>query len=167
MSTDNLPANPVDYQAAFAAQVASLDVEASLTDNSLETWIQTKLGAIATADSFEAINAIMTESGMTAAKTMVGHTFEITDFFVRESADAYRENSMLKKWAAVKAVDTSTGADYLIDGGGDQFVMGLVRMRDLYGFPFTGTLLALTTAGGNDLQYWRFFDPKRKPNTGA
>lgn len=167
MSTDNLPAVKPDYQAAFSSKLAALDVEASLSNSSLDEWIQGKLGAIATATSFEEINAIMTESGMVAAKTLVGRTFEVKDFVLNESADAFRENSKLKKWAAVKAIDTSTGEEYLIDGGGDQFVMGLVAMRDLYGFPFTGTLLSLTTGGGNDLQYWRFFDPKRKPNTEA
>lgn len=154
-----------DPLAVFAAKRAALDLETSMTDgDSLREWIQGKLGAIMTATSFEQINMLMTETGTTAAKSLVGRTFEILDFASRESAEQYRQNSQLQKYLLVKAVDTSTGEEFVVDGGGDQFVAGLIAMRDLYGFPFSGTLLSLA-AGNGDLQYWRFHDPKRAPVT--
>lgn len=157
MSTPAIPArNPLNV---FAERKTALDIEKSVTDRTaLDEWIQGKLGAILSAESFDQINMLMTETGLTAAKTLIGRTFEITDFAARESADEYRENSQLQTYLLVKATDTSTGEEFVIDGGGDQFVSGLIRMRDLYGFPFTGTLLAFR-AGRGDLQYWRFADP--------
>lgn len=151
----------------FAARRAAIDAEAAMSGNSLEDFIQAKIGAILTADSFEQINALMTQTGLTAARDLIGRTFEILDFATKESAQAYRNAanpekfSALEKFAIVKGVDVSTGEEFIIDGGGDQFVAGIVAMRDLYDFPFTGTLLAQTTSSGRELQYWRFMDPKR------
>lgn len=151
-------------QERFADRRTAIDLETSVSDSgSLDEWIKGKLVDILDAPDFETINAVMTQSGLTAAKTLVGRAFEIQDFATRESADAYRENSRLQKYALVKCVDTSTGEEFIMDGGGDQFVAGLLAMRDRYGFPFQGTLLATTTGSGNDLQYWRFHNPGRKP----
>lgn len=155
--------NPAEL---FAARRAAIDAEAALTqseDSSLNQWIQGKLAAILTADSFEQINTLMTQTGLTMSKALVGRTLEVLDFAVKESADAYREKSALQKWCITKAVDTSTGEEFIIDGGGDNYVAGLIAMRDRYDFPFTGTLLAQTTGSGNEMLYWRFHDPKRKP----
>lgn len=154
------------YQAAqFAAKIAMLENEAALSngeDSNLTQWIQGKLTAILEADDFNAINQLMTETGLNKSKDLIGRTFEIQDFVLRESADAFREQgSQLQKYAIIQAVDTSTGEEFMIDGGGDQFIAGLVRMRDLYNFPYTGTLLGMTTGSGNTMLYWRFSDPKR------
>lgn len=173
---DKSPAIPAERtpQEIFAEKRASIDLEASLTTDSLEDWIQGKLAAILSAKSFEEINALMTSTGLTAAKTLIGRTFEIRDFAARESAAAFRNNnseksskSQLEKYCIVQAVDLSSGEEILIDGGGDQFVSGLIAMRDLYGFPFQGTLLGQTTQSGYELQYWRFMDPKRAPGNAA
>lgn len=153
--------------AEFNRKREMLDMEATLdTDNeNLKNWQRGKIAAIMTAGSFAQINALMTESGLTAAQTLVGRTFEIKDFQIKESAEGYRTGaSQLEKVAYVEAVDTGTGEEFIIDGGGDNFVSGLVAMRDLYGFPFTGTLLGMATSTpGRTLQYWRFADPKREP----
>lgn len=152
--------NPIDV---FRAKRDAIDLETTMTDNdSLSEWIQGKLGKIMTAGNFEQINMLMTETGLTPAKSLVGRTFEIRDFAARESSDEFRDGSQLQKYLLVKAVDVTTGEEFVVDGGGDQFVAGLFAMRDLYGFPFTGTLLSLR-AGRGDLQYWRFHDPKRDP----
>jgi hypothetical protein len=162
MPKDLTPATE-DPREVFAAKRAALDLETTITgDDSLTEWIQGKLGAILSAGSFDQINMLMTETGLTPAKSLVGRTLEILDFAARESSDEFRENSQLQKYLLVKAVDTSTGEEFVVDGGGDQFVAGLIAMRDLYGFPFSGTLLSLR-AGRGDLQYWRFHDPKREP----
>lgn len=156
--------DPNSLEARFNMRRTALETEAAVVENqSLDNWIKGKLVGILEAPDFEAINALMTQTGLTAAKSLVGRTFEILDLGLRESADAYRENSVLQKFCLVKAVDVSTGEEFVIDGGGDQFVAGLIAMRDRYDFPFTGTLLAMQTASGYDLQYWRFHDPKRKP----
>lgn len=150
--------------ARFEAVRTGIDIETSLEDGgSLDEWIKGKLVAILDAPDFEAMNAVMTQSGLTSAKSLVGRALEIQDFATRESAEQYREKSALQKYALVQCVDTSTGEDFIMDGGGDQFVAGLIGMRERYGFPFTGTLLTMTTGSGNELQYWRFHDPKRKP----
>jgi hypothetical protein len=163
---DNAPAKAVNLEAEFSALMARLDVEADMNDDegSLESWIRNKLATIASADDFAAINAAMEGSGLKASKDLVGHTFEILDLGVKKSTkdgDGNGVGSQLKKYAIVKAVDVSSGEELIIDGGGDQFVSGLVRMRDLYDFPFTGTLLGTTTGSGNTLLSWRFMDPKR------
>lgn len=150
----------------FDVALSNLELEASITrteDTSLNNWIQDKLATILAADSFEAINAEMTKTGLTPSKSLIGRTLEIQDFALRESADQYRDNSQLKKFTLTQAVDTSTGEEFIIDGGGDNYVAGIVRMRDLYGFPFSGTLLGMQTGSGNEMLYWRFHDPKRKP----
>lgn len=156
-----------DPLAVFENRRAVLDAEASMTDTSTADWIKGKVGAILEATDFAAINALMDDAGLTPAKSLVGRTLTILDLAVRESAPQYRDNaesfSALQKFCIVKAADHETGEEFIIDGGGDQFVAGLVSMRDLYGFPFTGTLLGKTTGSGNTLQYWRFHDPKRKP----
>lgn len=146
----------------FQAHADSLAVEASFGANSVDEWIMGKLTMILEAEDFEAINALMTQTGLTPSKSLVGRTLEIQDFALRESAEQYRANSALKKVTYVKAVDTSTSEDFVIDGGGDQFVAGLLAMRDRYGFPFTGTLLSMSTGSGNELLYWRFQKPKQK-----
>lgn len=161
---EKAPAIPEKGNAAldvFQNKRNALDVEASLSTSSTEEWIQTKLAGILTADSFDAINNLMTQTGLTPAKTLIGRTFEIQDFGLSESAGEFRANSQLQKYCLVKAVDVSSGEEFIVDGGGDQFVAGLVRMRDLYGFPYTGTLLSTTTQAGFELHYWRFHDPKR------
>lgn len=165
MAEKTVAKNEPSPLAQFAAKRAALDNEATLPgrDEALSEWIQSKLSAILNAGDFETINALMTETGLTPSKTLVGRTFEIRDFALSESADAFREKSALQKFCIVKAVDVSDGEEFIIDGGGDMFVAGLVAMRDRYDFPFTGTLLAKTTGSGYDMLYWKFFDPKRKP----
>lgn len=164
MATQEVEQHGDDALERFRTKRAALDLETTITDRgTLDEWIRTKLVAILDAADFEAINNAMTQTGLTMAKSLVGRTFEIQDFALNESADAYREGSALQKYALVKAVDVSTGEEFVVDGGGDQFVAGLVGMRDRYGFPFVGTLLAMQTGSGYDLQYWRFHDPKRKP----
>jgi len=153
-----------DERNSFDTEMSKLALEADVTttdDSSLKQWIEEKLVAMLNADDFEAINAIATESATTASKTLVGRTFEVRDFALRESFDAFRENSALKKYVLIQAVDASTGEEFIIDGGGDTFVAGLKRMRDLYGFPFVGTILGLKTGSNQELLYWRFMDPKR------
>lgn len=147
----------------FLRAKAMLDNEATMADDSLSEWIRGKLAAISVADDFMSINAIMQASGMTASKDLVGRTLEILDFATRESSDAIKANggSQLEKYAIIKAVDTNTGEELIVDGGGDQFVIGMVRMRDLYGFPFKGTVVGNTTASGNTLLSWVFQDPQR------
>ncbi|HEV2352693.1 MAG TPA: hypothetical protein VGR89_00480 [Puia sp.] len=159
----------VDASSRFVEKRAMLDTEASLQSNSLEAFIQEKVAAILDAPDFEAINALMTQTGMTSAKSLVGRTFEIRDLAIRESAPQYRNAmskesySALEKYGIVKGVDTSTGEEFIIDGGGDQFLAGLIAMRERYDFPFTGTLLGMVTGAGREMQYWRFSDPGRKP----
>jgi hypothetical protein len=165
MSSEIVPADPREI---FRQEKAKLDNEAGMGgDGSLQAFKESKLAAILTADSFEAINAIGGDSGLTSARTLVGRTFEIRGFDLRESADQFKNSpdktSVLDKVAYVQAVDVSDGTTFVIDGGGDQFITPLVRMRDLYDFPFVGTLLALTTGSGYEMHYWRFMDPKRKP----
>lgn len=169
--SENVPAKTsasevAKFQAAqFAAKKAMLENEAAISngeDSNLTQWIQGKLTAILEAEDFNAINQLMTETGLNKSKDLIGRTFEIQDFVLRESADAFREQgSQLQKYAIIQAVDTSTGEEFMIDGGGDQFISGLVRMRDLYNFPYVGTLLGMTTGSGNTMLYWRFSDPKR------
>jgi len=145
----------------FAGKRAMLDNEATMGgSDSLKAWKQGKIAAILEADDFNAINNLMVETGLTPSKELVGRTFEIRDFSVAESAEEFRGNSELQKWAVVNAVDVSTGEEFMIDGGGDMFISGLVAMRDRYDFPFTGTLLAKGVTKG-DMLYWRFHDPKR------
>lgn len=161
---DKAPAK-FDPSAAFNALTARLDLESDMGDgDSLKEWIQGKLGAIAEADDFNAINELMSATGLTPSKDCVGRTFEITDFGTRNSTkigDGTGPGSQLNKYCIVQATDVSTGDQIMIDGGGDQFVAGLVRMRDLYDFPFTGTIIGTGTGSGNTLLSWRFFDPKR------
>jgi hypothetical protein len=146
----------------FQAKRNAIDLEATEPlDDSLARWQQSKLAAIMTAGSFDEINNLMTETGLTKAQSLVGRTLTIRNFQVRESAAQYRENSQLQKVAYADAVDPDTGEDFTIDGGGDMFVGGLIAMRDLYGFPFTGTLLGLTTGSGTVMHYWRFHNPGR------
>jgi hypothetical protein len=151
---------------AFSVVRNKLDMEAELVttdDSSLKTWIEEKLAAILTAGTFEEINSLAAESGLTKSKDLIGRTLEIRDFALRESAEAYRENSSLQKFVIVQAVDVNTGEELIIDGGGDTFTAQLVAMRDRYDFPYTGTLLGMRTGAGYDMLYWRFSDPKRKP----
>lgn len=159
-----VPMSREDMIARFATLRAALDVETSVSDTgSLDEWIKAKLVSILDADSFESINAAMQGTGLTSASALIGRTLEIRDMATRESAEQYRENSRLQKYALVQCVDTGTGEEFMMDGGGDQFVAGLIAMNERYGFPFTGTLLAMTTGSGNEMHYWRFHDPKRKP----
>jgi hypothetical protein len=162
---DTAPAK-VNPKTEFEQFQSRLQLEADVTsdDDNLKDWIQGKLGAISVADDFNAINAVMEATGLTPSKELVGRTFVIQDFGTRNStreSDGNGPGSQLRKYCIVKAVDASTGEEFIIDGGGDQFVAGLVRMRDLYDFPFTGTLLGTPTGSGNVLLSWRFFDPKR------
>lgn len=162
MANEKSPA----VRTSFDTVRSRLDAEAGITtteDTSLRSWIEGKLSDIMSAPSFEDINKLAEESGTSASKNLVGRTFEIRDFALRESFDAYRENSALQKYALVQATDVSTGEEIIMDGGGDTFVAQLVSMRDLYGFPYTGTLLGLKTGSGFELLYWRWMDPKRKP----
>lgn len=146
--------------AAFQRHREALDTESALVDNSVGEWIKGKLGTIMEAGSFEEINALMTSTGLTAARDLVGRTLEILDFVVRDTG--YDDSpSAWQKYCIVKAVDVDSGEEFVIDGGGDQFLAGILSMRRLYGFPFTGTLMALGTQSGRDLQYWRFRNPGR------
>lgn len=147
----------------FLRAKAMLDNEASMGDESLADWIRGKLAALSVADDFASINALMQGGGLTASQDLVGRTLEIQDFGTRESSAAIKAQgkSLLEKYAIIKAVDINTGEELIVDGGGDQFVMGMVRMRDLYGFPFTGTVVGQTTGSGNTLLSWNFQDPKR------
>ena len=145
--------------------LSRLEIEASLNTQdrgSLEEWMNEKLSAILEASTVEDINRLANDSGLTASKTLGGRTFEIQDFALMESADAYRENSILKKFVVIRAVDTSTGEELLIDGGGDTFVAQLVAMRDRFGFPFTGTIVAKTTGSGGELITWRMHVPGKR-----
>lgn len=144
----------------FAQHKELLDAESALVDNSVGEWIKGKLTSIMEAGSVEEINAMMTSTGLTAARDLIGRTLEITDFVVRDTGYA-DSTSAWQKYCIVKAIDTSTGEEFVIDGGGDQFLAGILTMRRLYGFPFTGTLLALGTQSGRDLQYWRFQTPSQ------
>lgn len=146
--------------AVFARHKEALDTESALVDNSVGDWIKGKLAAIMEAGSVEEINALMTSTGLTAARDLVGRTMEIQDFAIRDTGFS-DSPAAWEKYCIVKAVDTDSGEQFVIDGGGDQFIAGIVTMRRLYGFPFTGTLLALGTQSGRDLQYWRFRDPGR------
>lgn len=142
----------------FETVLDRLEAEAGLSKTergSLEEWIKGKLTAIIQADSIAEINALATDSGLTASKNAVGRTFEIKDFVLQESADAFRDNSVFKKFVIIQAVDTATGEELLIDGGGDTFVAQLISMRDHFGFPFRGTILAKQTGSGNEFLYWR------------
>lgn len=140
-----------------------LDLETTEQDRgSLNEWIQGRLVKLHEATSAADINAIVEDSGLSRSKDLVGRTFEIQDFAISESAEAYREHSYLQKYAIVKAVDTTTGETVMIDGGGDMWVMQLVSMRDIYGFPFTGTILGRPTGGGYEMLHWHMQEPKRQ-----
>lgn len=141
---------------AFDTHFDRLNLEASLNTTergSLDDWVKHKLSAILEAGTVEDINALATDTGMTASKTLGGRTFEVLDFALMKSS--YTEGSTLRKFVVIQAVDTATGEEILIDGGGDTFVAQLISMRDHFGFPFTGTIMARTTSGGNELMYWR------------
>lgn len=148
----------------FAGIKARFDLESTPVPgetSSLDSWIKSKLVAVMEADDFEAINAIGSETGLTASQNLVGRTLEITDFEMRESADQYKKGSQFGKVVYAKAVDTTSGEEFVMDGGGDQFIAAMVRMRDLYGFPFVGTVVGITTGSGNTLLSWRFQNPGR------
>jgi hypothetical protein len=149
--------NPV---AVFDRHRQALATESALVDNSVGEWIKGKLAGIMEAGSFEEINALMTSTGLTAARDLVGRTLAILDFVVRDTG--YADSvAAWQQYCIVKASDAETGEEFVIDGGGDQFIAGIVAMRNLYGFPFTGTLLALGTQSGREMQYWRFHNPGR------
>lgn len=143
---------------AFEQVRDRLDLEASMTRSdrsSLTEWMEAKVAKIVQADSVADINALAVESGTTASKTLVGRTFEVQDFALQESAEQYRDNSVFQKVVFIQAVDTETGEEMVVSGGGDTFIAQLVAMRDHFGFPFQGTVLAKQTGSGNELLYWR------------
>lgn len=145
-------------ETTFEAVRSRMDLEASMSGSdraSLKDWIEAKVAAIVDADSVADINALAVDSGLTASKTLVGRTFEVQDFALQESAEQYRENSVFQKVVYIQAVDLDTGEEMVIDGGGDTFIAQLVSMRDHFGFPFQGTILAKQTGSGNELLYWR------------
>lgn len=163
---DNAPAK-VDPAEEFKRVMRKITNEIETSggdDDQLTSWIQGKLAAILSADDFNAINAIVEQGTLTASQDLVGRTFEIRDFALRKSTiQGPKEGvgSQMNSFAIIDAVDVSSGEPILIDGGGDQFVAQMVRMRDLYGFPYVGTIIGRVTGSGNTLLSWRFFDPKR------
>jgi len=164
MAAKNQPA-PVQ-KSAYQITRERFDNEAAMVvdqDDSLKSWLEQKLVDIIAAGDYNAINAIADESGLTPSKNLVGRTLEIQDLVLRESADGFRDGSTLQKFVIIRAVDKSTGEELIIDGGGDTFVAQLISMRDHYGFPFTGNLLAKRTSSGYDMLLWRFADPGRAP----
>lgn len=150
----------------FEAIRTRFNNEADGTDvegGSLQKFIRDKLSAIMSAGDFAAINEAAVGTGLTASKECVGRRFEIKDLAIRESGDTFRGNNELDKYVLLEVVDCATGEELIVDGGGDTFVTQVMAMRDRYDFPFIGTVLARQTATGNNLLYWRFEDPKRKP----
>lgn len=137
--------------------------DTSEESGSLSKFIQDKLAAIMSAGDFASINSAAEGSGLTKSQDCIGHRYEVKDLALRESAEGYRGSNELDKYALVAVVDTATGEELVLDGGGDNFVAQLMAMRDRYGFPFTGTILGRQTTNGHTLVYWRFEDPGRKP----
>jgi hypothetical protein len=158
---DKAPAKVIPTPAErFDAIVDKLNLETEMTtgdSESLNEFIKGTLADIGEADDFAAINAGMEGVSLPASKDLVGRTFVIQDFALRPST---KEGGRLKKYAIIKAIDEN-GEEYIFEGGGDNFVVGLVRMRDLYDFPYTGTITGRPTANNQTLLGWRFQDPKR------
>lgn len=157
-----MPKAEIDLPAKFGALRERLDLETALPENrsGLTEWIQDRLVQIIM-DATDAadINRIAEESGLTPSKSLTGHTLEIQDFVLLDSAEAFSENSYLKKYVIIKAIDSS-GEAIVVDGGGDMFVAQLVAMRDRYGFPFIGTIVGRPTQAGYEMLYWRMHQPK-------
>lgn len=154
---DVVKATPSAFDTVFEALKTEALPAAERGESS--EWLKDKLAATVTASSVEEINAAA-DTGLTASKLLVGRSFIIESFELSEASAEYRDNSMLKKWAVVRAYDKDTGEEIIISGGGDTFVAQLVAMRRNFGFPFSGTLLSKTTASGNDMLYWRMHQPK-------
>ncbi len=155
---DNAPAK-VDPSKQFSQLVNKLAIETDLVEvdgASLDEFVKGRLVAIDAADDFAAINEAMESVSLPASKDLVGRTFTILDFALRQST---KEGGRLKKYAIIKSVDEN-GEEFIFEGGGDNFIIGLTRMRDLYDFPFTGTITGRPTDNGV-LIAWRFANPNR------
>jgi hypothetical protein len=156
--TDKSPAK-VNPSREFNALANKLAIETDMVETdgaSLDEFVKGRLVAIDQADDFASVNAAMESVSLPASKDLVGRTFAILDFALRQST---KEGGRLKKYAIIKSVDEN-GEEFIFEGGGDNFVIGLTRMRDLYDFPFTGTITGRPTDNGV-LIAWRFMDPKR------
>lgn len=142
------------------------NLEAETTEvegDSLKEWQEGIIKDVMNATDFEAINAAAEANALTQSKECIGRTFRVEDIAIRESAEAFRANSILQKFVIMKVIDVATGEEVILDGGGDTFVAQAMAMRDRYGFPFIGTIRGKRTSNGYDVLYWKFQDPQRKP----
>src|SRR5277367_2209998 len=100
--SDKTPAT-VNPAAQFNQLINKLAIETDLVEvdqGSLDEFVKSRLVAIDSADDFAAVNEAMESVSLPASKDLVGRTFTILDFALRQST---KEGGRLKKYAIIKS----------------------------------------------------------------